>query len=122
MTDPTHVGMAIFRVRHIETGEEADYECLDEGCARLLAAGDHGGEPEDWERATDTNIDKRDDKGVTHIEREVIEYRDGQPCPVCDRPRVFRDTKDGIVCGTGKDCGRKMKESDPCWTRRLETA
>lgn len=49
MTEPTHEGMTIFRVRHIETGEEVEYECLDEGCARLLAAGDHGGDPEDWE-------------------------------------------------------------------------
>ena len=63
---------------------------------------------------------KRDDKSVTHIECEVIEYRDGRSCPICNRPRVFRGTEDGIVCGTGKDSGRKMAESDPCWTCREE--
>jgi hypothetical protein len=51
MTDPTNEGMTFFSVRRIDSEEtpEHEYECLDEGCARLLAAGEHGGDPEDYE-------------------------------------------------------------------------
>ena len=48
MDNPTQDGMMIFRVRNIETGDECEYECCDEGCARMLAAGDLGGDPENW--------------------------------------------------------------------------
>lgn len=49
MNEPTYDGMTIVHIRHVATGAEYEYECLDEGCARLLAAGDHGGDPEDYE-------------------------------------------------------------------------
>lgn len=48
MSDPTHPGMVLWRLRNTETGEEAEYEACDLQCAQLLAAEDHGGEPEDW--------------------------------------------------------------------------
>lgn len=53
MTDATKPGMVVFQVRSIESREVYEYECLDSGCARLLAAGDHGGDPEDYEIVDD---------------------------------------------------------------------
>jgi len=50
MNDATHEGMVIFEVRRIDTGKVvAAYECCDPECARLLAAGEYGGDPEDYE-------------------------------------------------------------------------
>ena len=42
-------GMTEITVVNSETGETATYEVADIQCAQLLAAEDHGGEPEDWQ-------------------------------------------------------------------------
>ena len=49
MSEAINEGMVIFRARHIESGEEKEFECLDEMCARLLAVGDGDGDVDDWE-------------------------------------------------------------------------
>jgi len=60
----------------------------------------------------------RDENNVTIITTPIVEYRDGLPCPVCDRPRVFRTVGTETICGSGEDSGRAMKETEPCWTCR----
>lgn len=49
--DATHPGMTILAVREIESGEIAEYECVNYDTARALAAADRGNDPEDWEAA-----------------------------------------------------------------------
>ena len=48
----------------------------------------------------------------------TILYTEGPECPVCGRPRLWRVTRAGFVCGTGEDSGRLMDPEDPCWTCR----
>lgn len=48
MDESTHDGMTMFCLRHTESGETAEYECCDLACAQMLAADDHGGEPNEW--------------------------------------------------------------------------
>ena len=43
----TH-GMTTWNLKNEETGEIVTYVALDLRCAQMLAAEDHGGEPEDW--------------------------------------------------------------------------
>ncbi len=48
----------------------------------------------------------------------TVWYEDGPECPICGRPRVWRETDAGLICGTGEDCGRRMDPVDPCWSCR----
>lgn len=48
----------------------------------------------------------------------AVWYEDGPECPVCGRPRVWRETDAGLICGTGEDCGRRMDPGEPCWSCR----
>lgn len=47
------VGMTTIELANRETGETATYPVTDLHCARMLAAEDHGGEPEDWLTSTE---------------------------------------------------------------------
>lgn len=44
----THPGMVDFELENFDTQKIVSYECNDLQCAQMLAAEDHGGEPEDW--------------------------------------------------------------------------
>ena len=57
---------------------------------------------------------------VTEITTETIRYDIDAECPLCGRERVFRETDKGTVCGTGRDCGKRMDTSDDCWSCRAE--
>lgn len=48
MTNISPHGMTDFNLTNRETGEFVMYRALDPECAKMLAAEDHGGEPEDW--------------------------------------------------------------------------
>ena len=39
-----------FLLENATTGQVVRYEALDLACAQMLAAEDHGGEPEDWQQ------------------------------------------------------------------------
>ena len=44
----TNQGMVDVELENMDTGEVVTYEVADIQCARMLAAEDHGGDPEDW--------------------------------------------------------------------------
>jgi hypothetical protein len=56
----------------------------------------------------------RDEHDVTHIECLTVAFEDGEPCPVCGRPRVFLKVGNSWKCGTDGDDGRIMDQDEPC--------
>ncbi len=61
---------------------------------------------------------KRTRDNVTVLQVKTVMYQDGAACPCCERPRVWRETAAGAVCGTGEDSGRVMSQTDVCWSCR----
>jgi hypothetical protein len=59
---------------------------------------------------------------VTILHTQVVMYEDGPECPCCGRPRVWRQTPEGMVCGTGEDAGRLMRPDEDCWACRSSLA
>src|SRR5690554_6991387 len=59
---------------------------------------------------------------VTILHTQVVVYEDGPECPCCGRPRVWRQTPEGMVCGTGEDAGRLMRPDEDCWACRSSLA
>ncbi len=63
-------------------------------------------------------VRKMVEQGVIPECSTTILYSDGPECPCCGRPRVWRKTEKGLVCGTGADSGRLMDPEEVCWSCR----
>lgn len=59
---------------------------------------------------------------VTVLRTRVVLYSPGPECPTCGRPRIWRKTDKGWVCGTGEDSGRIMGLDEDCWSCRESLA
>lgn len=64
---------------------------------------------------------RRTKDNVTIIHTQTVMYENAE-CPCCGRPRVWRQTEAGLICGTGEDSGRLMSPEEVCWSCRSSLA